>query len=84
VQKLIEDGWLKERYRSQLKNVLIHSIRADKAPLRPVRREQAGARLALSSTISSSAGGRRAGCGSTSTYADLGRRQSVDLRTEFL
>ena len=31
VTKLIEDGWIKDEYRAQLRHMLIHSIRADEA-----------------------------------------------------
>lgn len=31
VTKLLDEGWLKEEYRSRLKHVLVHSIRADEA-----------------------------------------------------
>lgn len=31
VHKLIEEGWLKDEHRGRLKNVLVHSIRADEA-----------------------------------------------------
>ena len=31
VQKLLDDGWIKDEYRDRLRNVRIHSIRSDKA-----------------------------------------------------
>lgn len=31
VQKLLDDGWLKDKYRDQLRNIRIHSIRSDEA-----------------------------------------------------
>jgi NTE family protein len=83
VQKLIEDGWLKERYRSQLKNVLIHSIRADKA----LSDLSVASKLALDWPFLNNLferGREAGGLWLDVHYADLGRRQSVDLRTEFL
>ncbi len=31
VQRLLDDGWIKEEYRDRLRNIRIHSIRSDKA-----------------------------------------------------
>ena len=83
VQKLINDGWLKERFRGRLKNVLIHSVRADKE----LRDLSVTSKLALDWPFLQDLchRGRLAGAAWLKAhYADLGKRQSVDLRAEFL
>ena len=83
VQKLLGDGWLKEEFRGALKNVLVHSIRADEVL----------ADLPLASKFSTDWGfltdlrdrGREAaGEWLGRHFDDLGVRSSVDLRKEFL
>ena len=83
VQKLIEEGWLKERFRSKLKNVLIHSVRADKV----LSDLSVASKLALDWPFLTDLFERGRAAGALwldAHYADLGRRQSVDLHAEFL
>lgn len=83
VQKLLDEGWLKEEYRDQMKYVLIHSLRADEAL----------ADLSSASKVCTEWGfltnlrdrGREmAKQWLERHYDDIGVRQTVDLRTEFL
>ena len=83
VQKLLEDGWIKEEFRSKLKYVLIHSVRADSAL----------ADLSASSKLSSDwrfltmlrdRGRAMAAEWLDKNYADVGVRSTVDLKREFL
>jgi NTE family protein len=83
VQKMLEDGWLKEEFTGKLKHVLMHSVRADKVL----------ADLSASSKFSVDweflkelhQRGRQTGkAWLAAHYADLGRRSSVDLHATFL
>ena len=83
VQKLLDEGWLKEEYRDQMKYVLIHSLRADETL----------ADLSSASKVCTEWGFLTAlrDRGRTSAkqwldrhYGDIGVRQTVDLRSEFL
>jgi len=83
VQKILDEGWLKDQYRDKLKHVLIHSVRADKAL----------ADLSVASKFSvewdfllqlRDRGRVAAAEWLEANYAALGVRQSVDLRAEFL
>jgi len=83
VQKLLEDGWLKEEHRDKLKHVLIHSVRADKAL----------ADLSVTTKFSvdwefllqlRDRGRVAAAEWLDKNFDALGNRQSVDLRAEFL
>jgi NTE family protein len=83
VQKLLDEGWLKDEYRDQMKYVLIHSLRAD----------QALADLSAASkmctdweflTMLRDRGRAATQEWLTKNYEDVGKRQTVDLRSEFL
>lgn len=83
VQKLIDQGWIKDEFKSQLKYVLIHSIRADTAL----------SDLSVSSKFANDWGFltmlRDRGRAYASTWLDnhfhdLGERSTVDLKKEFL
>ena len=83
VQKLLDEGWLKEEYRDQMKYVLIHSLRADETL----------ADLSSASKVCTEWGFLTAlrDRGRTSAkqwldqhFGDIGVRQTVDLRSEFL
>ena len=83
VQKMLEDGWLKPEFAGKLKNVLMHSLRADKAL----------ADLGVPSKFSTDwrfledlkERGRKEGqAWLDEHFKDLGTRSSVDLRAEFL
>jgi NTE family protein len=83
VQKLIDQGWIKEEFKKQLKYVLIHSIRADTAL----------SDLSVSSKFANDWGFltmlRDRGRAYASTWLDnhfhdLGVRSTVDLKKEFL
>lgn len=83
VQKLLDEGWLKPQYQDRLKYVLIHSLRADECladlssaskmcsdwPFLVMLRDRG--RLAAQEWLERN-------------YDDVGKRQTVDLRTEFL
>ncbi|MBL0125294.1 MAG: patatin-like phospholipase family protein [Betaproteobacteria bacterium] len=83
VQKLLDEGWLKDEYRDQMKYVLIHSLRADNVL----------ADLSSASKLCTEWGfltalrdrGREAAKQWLDQhYDDVGVRQTVDLRAEFL
>jgi len=83
VQKLLEDGWIKDEFRSKLKYVLIHSVRADSAL----------ADLSASSKFSSDwrfltmlrdRGRAMAAEWLDKNYIHVGVRSTVDLKREFL
>jgi len=83
VTKLLEEGWLKDEYRSHFKHILVHSLRADEA----LRGLNVSSKFNCSwkFLISLRDRGREA----TATwlerhYADLGRRSSIDLHAEYL
>jgi NTE family protein len=83
VQKLVSDGWLQADFRGKLKNVLMHSVRADKVL----------GDLAAPSKYTLEWGflqdlfrrGRETGrAWLEENHRHIGRRSSVDLRKEFL
>ena len=83
VQRLLDEGWLKEEYRDQMKYVLIHSLRADETL----------ADLSSASKVCTEWGFltalRDRGRASAKQWLDrhfddVGIRQTVDLRAEFL
>lgn len=83
VQKLLDEGWLKPQYQDRLKYVLIHSLRADEAL----------ADLSASSKVCTDwkflvmlrdRGRLAAQQWLLQNYQSVGKRQTVDLRTEFL
>jgi NTE family protein len=83
VQKMLEDGWLKERYAKKLKHVLMHSVRADKVL----------ADLSVSSKYSvdwsflqelHQRGLMTGKAWLDAHYVEVGKRSSVDLYATFL
>jgi len=83
VQKLIDQGWIKDEFKDKLKYVLIHSIRADNAL----------SDLSVSSkfandwdflTMLRDRGRASATAWLENHFDDIGERSSVDLRKEFL
>jgi len=83
VQKLLDDGWIKDEYKDKLKYVLIHSVRADKAL----------ADLSVSSKFSSDwsfltmlrdRGRAYASEWLEQSFDCVGNRASVDMKREFL
>jgi NTE family protein len=83
VTKLLEDGWLKDEYRSRLRHMLIHSLRADEA--------LAGAGVASKFncdwdflTDLRDRGRAAAEAWLAENFIHIGKRGTVDLREEFL
>ena len=83
VQKLLDEGWLKPEFRDQMKYVLIHSLRAD-----VVLKD-----LSTASKLNTDwpfllnlrdRGRAAAAQWLADNYDDVGKRQTVDLRSEFL
>ena len=83
VQKLLDEGWLKPQFQDRLKYVLIHSLRADEAL----------ADLSSASKLCTDwnflillrdRGREAAKQWLQQNYESVGKRQTVDLRTEFL
>jgi NTE family protein len=83
VQKLLDDGWLKEEYRDKLKHVLIHSVRADKA----LADLSVGSKFSVDwgfLTGLRDRGRATAAAWLAENFDAIGVRQTVDLRAEFL
>jgi NTE family protein len=83
VTKMIEEGWLKEEYRSKLRHMLVHSIRADEAL------DGTGVASKFNSdwkflTELRDRGRATAEQWLAENYIHLGKRGTVDLREEFL
>lgn len=83
VQKLLDDGWIKDEFRSRLKYVLIHSVRADSAM------SDLSAASKMSSdwkflTMLRDRGRALATEWLAENFQHLGVRSSVDLKKEFL
>ncbi len=83
VQKLLDEGWLKDEHQDKLKYVFIHSLRADKVL----------ADLSIASKFSSDwdflqtlreRGRAEAAAWLAQNFDNLGARSTVDLRAEFL
>jgi NTE family protein len=83
VQKLMNDGWLKEEYRDQLKYVLIHSLRADDE----LSDLSAASKLCTDWSFLQTLRDRgrlAAARWMEQHYDDIGKRQTVDLHAQFL
>jgi NTE family protein len=83
VQKLLADGWLKADFRGKLKNVLMHSVRADKV----LKDLSVPSKFSLDWKFLQELYHRGRDTGRTwldAHYRDLNRRSSVDLHAEFL
>ena len=83
VQKLVSEGWLKPDFSGKLKNVLMHSVRADKA----LADLSATSKFSVDRRFLQDLFRRGRNAGKEwldAHYRDLGRRSSVDLRAEFL
>ena len=83
VQKLIGEGWLKEEFRDQLKYVLLHSLRADDA----LADLSAASKLCTDWSFLQTLRDRgrdAAGVWMERHFDDVGKRQTVDLRAQFL
>jgi NTE family protein len=83
VQKLLNDGWIKEEYRKNLKNVLLHSVRADHA----LKGLSVASKFDTDWTFLQDL--RERGRATAQTWLErhfdqLGERSSVDIRKEFL
>jgi NTE family protein len=83
VQKLIDQGWIKDEFRDQLKYVLIHSIRADTA-LSDLSVASKFANDWEFLTMLRDRGRTYASAWLENHFQDLGERSSVDLKKEFL
>jgi NTE family protein len=83
VQKLLDEGWLKDEYRSRLKYVLLHSIRADTAmsDLSPSTKMVADWQFL---THLRDRGRAVADEWLSRHFADVGQRSTIDVRREFL
>jgi len=83
VQKLLDEGWLKPQFHDRMKYVLIHSLRADQA----LEDLSAGSKLCTdwSFLLMLRDRGREAAKEwLKANYESVGKKQTVDLRTEFL
>ena len=83
VQKLVSEGWVKPQYLPRLKNVLVHSLRADKVLLDL----SIESKFSVDWSFLRKLHGRGHDAGREWLDANrrhLGRRSSVDLRAQFL
>ena len=83
VQKLVSEGWLQGDFKGKLKNVLMHSVRADKALLD----FSVESKFSLDWRLLEDLHRRGSDTGREWLAANLrhvGRRSSVDLRAQFL
>jgi NTE family protein len=83
VQKLIDEGWIKDEFKKRLKYVLIHGIRADNA-LSDLSVSSKFANDWNFLTMLRDRGRASAGQWLADHYDDLGRKSSVDMKKEFL
>jgi NTE family protein len=83
VQKLLDDGWIKDEFRDKFKYVLIHSLRADTA----LSDQNAASKMNTDwkfLTMLRDRGRALAGEWLESNFEHLNVRSTVDLKTEFL
>ncbi len=83
VNKLLDEGWLKEEYRSHFKHVLVHSIKADDA----LRDMSVSSKFNCDWNFLLSMrdkGRATAEAWLDRHYADIGKRSSVDVQSEYL
>lgn len=83
VQKLLDEGWLKDEYRDQMKYVLIHSLRADNVLADLSSASKLCTEWGFLTTLRDR-GREAAKQWLDQHYDDVGVRQTVDLRAEFL
>ena len=83
VQKLLQDGWIKEAHRGKLRDMLMHSIRADQV----LADLSAASKLRTDwdfLTTLRERGRATAGAWLEQNFGRIGRTSSVDLAQEFL
>ncbi len=83
VQKLLDDGWIKDEFRGRLKNVLLHSVRADRA----LEGLSVASKFDLDwafLTDLRDRGRETARAWLARNHDDIGVRSTVDVRKEFL
>jgi len=83
VQKLLEEGWLKDEYADKLKHVLIHSVRADKV----LGDLSVPSKFSLEWNFLRELHQRGLATGAEwleANYKHIGKRSSIDVRKEFL
>lgn len=83
VQKLLDDGWIKDEFRDKLKYVLIHSLRADEALSDLSVASKFASDWKFLTTLRDR-GRAHATEWLTQHFEDLGVRSSVSLQKEFL
>ena len=83
VQKLLDDGWIKDEFRDKLKNVLIHSVRADNAMSDLSSASKMNSEWWFL-TMLRDRGRALAGEWLQQNFEHLNVRSSVDMRKEFL
>ena len=83
VQKLLDDGWIKDEHRDKLKYVLIHSVRADNAMSDLSSESKMNSEWKFL-TMLRDRGRALAGEWLTHNFDHLGVRSTVDLKKEFL
>ena len=83
VTKMIEQGWLKDEFRDQLKHVLIHSIRSDAVMCDLTVASKLDTHWAFLCDLRDR-GRAAAAAWLDKAYEHIGSRSTVDLRAEFL
>ncbi len=83
VQKLLDDGMIKDEFRDRFKHVLIHSVRADQA----LKNMSVTTKFCMDWSFLTELRDRGRTAADewlTANHANLGVRSSVDVRTEYL
>jgi len=83
VQKLLDDGWIKDEHRDKLKYVLIHSVRADNAMSDLSAASKMNSEWKFLTTLRDR-GRALAAQWLEHNFEHLGERSTVDLKKEFL
>jgi NTE family protein len=83
VQKLLDDGWIKDEFRDKLKYVLIHSVRADNAMSDLSAASKMSSEWKFLTTLRDR-GRALAEEWLTHNFEHIGVRSTVDLKKEFL
>lgn len=82
VQKLLDDGWVKDEYRDRLRKIYVHSIRSDKVLAELSIASKFNVEWAFLTELRDR-GRAIADAWLTENFVNIGKRSSVDLRAMF-
>jgi NTE family protein len=83
VNRLIEEGWLKDEYKGRIKQIFVHSIRADQALIDASVASKFNLEWSFLTALRDR-GRATAAAWLKQHFANVNRRSTVDLRAEFL